>query len=472
MSETDMPKMLRMLHHVGKVVNSLDDSQEVIDLLVEVVTETMNVDRCSIMLIDPHSRALAIRASRGLDAGVVHDCRIKVGEGIAGWVAAHGEPLLIKDVDKDPMFNSRRSASASNYVTKSLLSVPLISREQTAGVINVNNKRDGKNFNETDKAALIVVAGFVAIALDKAKMHQIAQQKEQLDAEVEAARRIQEMICPAGIPSFKNIDVEATNLPAGVVAGDFYDVTSAPDGKVWVVIGDVCGKGLAASLYMAAVVSYFRALYRYHDSPSGLVSAVNQLLSGEGTETIFVTACLLMFEERGKTVTLTTAGHPEALFRPAGRDEIHALSSDKGPPLGIDGEAIFSELSKPFLPGDQLLLYTDGVTEAAGESGGFFGTERLRSVMGQHRGGSGELLQDVLHAVYEFAGSQALRDDLTLVAIREPAAVITSPEAHDSTGRPRGDRHAARRGDGCLPLLRGRRAGQGSGLPPRASRRR
>lgn len=283
---------------ISRVVSSLEDSQQVLDSLVKLVIGTMRVANCSIMLIDRATQTLQIKASQGLEENIIRTYRDKVGEGIAGWVAAQGEPLIVPDIDKDPRFHARPREGRDRYQTRSLLSVPLILRLQVMGVLNVNNKLDGGSFDAADQAVLQVVARFVTISLDKAQMREIVAQKERLDSELQAARKIQEIMLPHEFPQNRGVDIAGRNLPAEKVAGDFYDVIATPDGMLWMIIGDVCSKGLSSALYMARVVSYFRVVSGYQRSPSGLLREINNLLSRESTDVTFVTVCVLMLDKR------------------------------------------------------------------------------------------------------------------------------------------------------------------------------
>jgi len=424
MARDKVPRILQMLDDISNVVNSLDDSDQVCNSLVELVCDTMNVATCSIMLIDPETQVMTIKVSKGLARNIIDSYQAKVGEGIAGFVAATGEPLLVPDVEKDPRFAPRRIADGKRYNTRSLLSVPLILHDRPVGVINVNNKLDGSAFDAADEAVLRVVARFVTIALDKAQMREIILQKERIDAELDAARRIQELILPRDFQAGTDVEVVARNLPARTVAGDFYDVIHSPTGELWITIGDVCGKGLGAALYMARVVGYFRAVCAYHRSPAELVTGVNEQLAHESTDVTFVTACVMMLDKDRETLTLTAAGHHAPLyFNPADRS-VTLFESRGGPPLGVEAGASFDEVQRAFLPGERFLMYTDGITEAANGEGELFGLDRVREIMAARSDDGDALLESLIEAVNRFAGSEARQDDLTLITLRK----LPSPE--------------------------------------------
>jgi sigma-B regulation protein RsbU (phosphoserine phosphatase) len=291
--------------------------------------------------------------------------------------------------------------------------------ERAVGVINVNNKLDGTRFDGADQAALNVVARFVTIAMNKAQMREIVMQKQRFDVQLQAARRIQDILLPHVFPEGKGVEIAATNLPAAAVAGDFYDVIPAPSGELWVLVGDVCSKGLPAALYMARVLSYFRVVSGYHHAPGELLRAVNDLLCRESQEVTFATVCVLMFDKPRQTVTIATAGHPDPLlYRPQKR-AVKPLEGAGGPPLAIQEGARFEERRVRFGVGQVLLAYTDGVTEARNARGRLFGLERLQRVLRVHHSKCTELLQAVVSEVQKFTRPEEIRDDLTLVALRK-----------------------------------------------------
>ncbi len=414
--ERDLSSTLAIIHQMTNVISSIDDTEEVLSSLVELVSRMLHVANSSIMLIDVEENALRIRAAHGLEPEIIKNYRGKLGEGIAGWVAQKGEPLLITDVTTHPLFKGR---SRDRYSTKSLLSVPLMAGDQKViGVINVNNKEDEEIFDQADLLLLRTVSYFVGMTLERARMQKIAREKDRLDRDLLTARRIQEVILPKGNQSLGNLDVSAYNLPAHSVAGDFYDLIKLQNGSLCMVLGDVCGKGLPAALYMARVVSYFRAMARHHDSASALTAEVNSLLADEFSENTFATATVIMVDPLSGRASACIAGHQPPLHRPAGATHVTAIETKDGYPLGVDSNGKFDSLEFSMDPGDMLLLYTDGATEATNEAGELFQTDRLCRVIMDHDGDANGLVRNVIGAVQSFANGTGLTDDLTLVAVR------------------------------------------------------
>ncbi len=404
-----------MLKEISDVVNNIDDPQSVLDSLARMVTSMLNVGKCSLMLIEPGTDALRIHAAHGLDPVIAKSFTGKVGEGISGWVAQTGRPLLVENIEDHPLFKRR---SRSGYSTRSLLSVPLRFRNEVLGVLNVNNKNDSNTFTKADELLLSVVANFVVIALEKARMREVEKQKRQLDAELCVAREIQESILPRKFPSHPHFEVAARNLAARAVAGDFYDIVSLENDSLVVVLGDVCGKGVPAALYMARVMSYFRAVAHVKHTTEEIMVFVNDLLAVEWTERTFVTAAVLLFKRDGSGVSLSSAGHLPVIHFSKATGRARMVQTSTGLPLGVYAGADFSSEEINMEQGDYLVLYTDGVIESRGEDQTMFGDDRLVRAIESCSGSAEELLERTLGAVKEFSGQRPQNDDLTVVVVK------------------------------------------------------
>jgi len=415
-SKRDLSSTLAIIHQMTNVISSIDDTEEVLSSLLDLVSRMLRVANCSIMLIDPEENVLRIRAAHGLEPEIVEKYRGKLGEGIAGCVAREGEPLLITDVTTHPLFKGR---PRGRYTTRSLLSVPLMAGgNKVIGVINVNNKENEEVFDQADLLLLRTVSHFVGMTLERARMQDIAREKDRLDQDLATARRIQEVILPESNQSFGTLDVAAHNLPARGVAGDFYDLITLRNGSLCMVLGDVCGKGLPAALYMTRVVSYFRAMARHHESADALTTAVNSLLAEEFSDNTFATATIVIVDPESGVGSLCIAGHQPPLHRVRDAARVTPLNTRDGYPLGVDPDDGFDVLKFSMAPGDMLLLYTDGATEATNEAGELFQTDRLCRVMLDHEGDADSLVRNVLGAVQSFANGTDLADDLTLIAVQ------------------------------------------------------
>jgi len=162
-------QLRKSLYHVGQAMRSSQDIDNILELILDVAIEMLDAEMGSLMLLEPGGEELTIRVARGLEERVLRTARIKLGEGVSGWVAKQGVPLLVPDIDADPRFPKRRT---DRYTTDSLISVPLVARGKSIGVINVNNKTSGDIFSREDLEVLSTVASNAAVAIENAVLQE------------------------------------------------------------------------------------------------------------------------------------------------------------------------------------------------------------------------------------------------------------------------------------------------------------
>lgn len=246
-------------------------------------------------------------------------------------------------------------------------------------------------------------------------------QGARIESELQIARQTQLGLLPHvfNLPHHPvEVDIHASIEPAREVGGDFYDVIHLKDGRVGVVIGDVSGKGVPASLHMAITKSLIEATARHGAlAPNEVLERVNQELARNNEQMVFITVFLAILDPATGILTYSNAGHnPPLLLREGGRVE---LVSGRGVALGVDEDATYVQWTIPMQPQDSLLLYTDGVTEAFNPQEEMFDETGLKTAMAGMRGHSSrDLVQQIVQAVQTFADGAPQSDDLTLMAIR------------------------------------------------------
>ncbi len=153
---------------IGKTLVSIKDPGEQMTLIVKTIMTVMRAKICSLMLVDPETKMLKIKASQGLSKEIIRDTKIKIGEEISGWIAKEGQPLLVEDVEEDPRFKRRNK---EKYLTKSLLSAPLRTSEGVIGVLHVNNKISGEIFDYDDLLLLSALGNQIALSIENAQLN-------------------------------------------------------------------------------------------------------------------------------------------------------------------------------------------------------------------------------------------------------------------------------------------------------------
>jgi sigma-B regulation protein RsbU (phosphoserine phosphatase) len=249
------------------------------------------------------------------------------------------------------------------------------------------------------------------IAKGQIKRTELRRERE----EVEEAKAVGEALLPRTIPEVPGMDIAATSQPMRALSGDYFDVLELGAGKLGLCIGDVIGKGVPAALLMSNVQATVRALAAASVAPSELAAKVNRSVHRNTTPGKFATFCYCVLDLREHTITYTNAGHcPAILVRASG--EVERLAAG-GAVLGVFPEWPYEQATVPLVSGDRLVLFTDGVTEAANARDEEFGEERLAQLTSALRDrGAHELKNRILQTVASFTGGRA-QDDATLVVV-------------------------------------------------------
>ncbi len=343
-------------------------------------------------------------------------------EGIVGAVVQTGRGQLIADAGVDQRVVVHEDAALR---VRSLIAVPLQFRDKFFGVLAVANSADGEPFTQTDFSLMQSLAEQAALALHNAEFLHFQLEKRQLDLDLSLASGIQQMLLPKAPPQVPGLDIDARYTPAQKVSGDFYDLFALPGNRLGVAVADVSGKGIPASLLMAMCRTDLRQIAPRHVSPAQTLAELNRTLGGD-LRGMFITILYAVIDPVRGEVTFARAGHELPLFSrrdPATGMPAGEYVGSEGMPVGLVPDEIFSAViadrTEPFGPGDALVLYTDGLTEAPNEEDKEFSNARLAdAVRTLHTRNARELNDGILETVHRFAGTVPLRDDLTLVTVK------------------------------------------------------
>jgi sigma-B regulation protein RsbU (phosphoserine phosphatase) len=308
---------------------------------------------------------------------------------------------------------------------RSLIAVPLQFRDRFFGVLAVANSADGEPFTMADFSLMQSLAEQAALALNNAEFLHFQIEKRQLDLDLSLASGIQQMLLPKAPPQMEGLDIDARYTPAQKVSGDFYDLFALSDTRLGVAVADVSGKGIPASLLMAMCRTNLRQIAPRFQSPAQTLAELNRALGGD-LRGMFITILYAVIDTGRGEVTFARAGHELPLFSRRDRATgvpVGAYIGSEGMPVGLVPDDVFSAVIEDriesFRTGDALVLYTDGLTEAPNEEDKeFSGTRLADAVHALHTRSARELNDGILESVHRFAGSAALRDDLTLVTIK------------------------------------------------------
>jgi len=412
---------LRMLLDITKTISRSLDLQEVLDLVMDTLDSLIPYDAAGIYLVkhlrptdwqagDEETTVFHTEAVRGYDIADMQELHLKMGEGLIGHVAVSGRPFISPDVRKEPRYVNARARTRSEMVA------PIISNEEVIGVFDLESDELNAYVND-DLEVLMLLASQVAIIIEKVMLHDQLIEKQRLETQLEVARQVQLELLPARDPQVEGFDISAYNFPTEEVSGDYYDWVQIYDDQIGIVIADVSGKGVPAALLMAFLRASLRAASHIGYAPQVSMSKVNYLLWESIERNQFVTAFYGILDTTNRTLAYSNAGHnPPMLIDVDGTAHFEERG---GVPLGMFRDSRYYEYYATIAPGQILVLYTDGVTEAPNPSGEEYGRDRLAEAVRNVRDLPAREMIDVLHRdLIQWTDGQGAGDDVTFFILK------------------------------------------------------
>ena len=447
------------LLEISKALNSSLRLDDVLEKVIEAVLALTRAER-GILLLGEDADRMEIKVQRNFDASGADEARYS--STVVRDVVTRGEPRILTDAAQDERFSGQESIIGLSLRT--VMCVPLrLGRKRIAplragaaddataaadpsavatatateavsdgggvsgegfgttdlniiGVIYVDRRSPTRFFTAQDLALFESFASHAALAIENARLFEEALEKRRMETDLEVAREIQQSLLPHEFPELSWASIYGFNQPARQVGGDYYDVFLTEDGDLGFAVGDVSGKGVPASLVMSTLQSSFLAESSAHDDIAKVCERVNEFLVQRTTPERYATFFAARLMADG-TLLYVNAGHnPPMLLRDG---EVHRLSGG-GLPLGLFRGRTYELQKSELCPGDLLLVFTDGVTEANDPAENEFGEERLLEVVRANFDADvRELTEKVFAAIAEFSrGLHNPHDDITLLTVR------------------------------------------------------
>jgi len=396
-------ELVRLQKFAQRITASLD-LDEIVQRITEEVAASLGCVEINIYLHDATNRELVLSGTCGCSIhGKGH--RMKVGtEGMVGHVAATRQMRYAPDVTLDPYYK------ACEPDTRSEVAIPLHVESDLIGVFTASHcELDA--FSDAQLRLLQGLCSHIAVAVQNARrFHDEREQREIMSREAEEARLIQQALLPRSSPLIPGFRVSGLSIPAGAIGGDWYDFIPLSDGRWGLVLADVAGKGTAAALLMSATRGMLRSLAQTGSGPGEVLTRLNKLMVEDFPSGRFVTMVYAEFDPSTRKLRLANAGHLPPLL--VELDAHRWIATEYGLPLGI-ATSRFSETEITLGPQARLAIYSDGITEAALESGEEYGPERLLAQMQS----PDVSLESLLLDVRKFVNGTGLRDDATAILV-------------------------------------------------------
>ena len=406
---------LDLLYRISQTFNSSLDLTEVLNRVMDEVIAAVHAERGFLMLRDADG-TLVFCAARGLDRQTIEAPEFQVSRGVVERVASEGQSRLTRDAQSDTWLGPR--TSVMNLNLRSVLCAPLKLKDRVLGVIYVDNRLRAGIFTQDDLELLTAIAASATVAIENARLYQVAVDKGRLERELQVAREVQISLLPRQMPQLPGWEFAALWQPAREVAGDFYDFIHTEGGQLGMVIADVTDKGMPAALFMALARSTVRASLVQASSPADGLTHANRLLCADSANSMFVTLFYAQIEPATGDVVYVNAGHNPPLLYQAEPKQWVKLGRT-GMVLGVDEGQSYGQRDLQLQRGDFLFLYTDGVTEATNAQAQEFGEARIVDILSQNcQAEAAAIMMALDQALRDFIGSTAPFDDVTAVIVK------------------------------------------------------
>jgi sigma-B regulation protein RsbU (phosphoserine phosphatase) len=401
---------------IANLINSELSIGKILSNVMETTKKTFSADAISLLLIEKTTGDLTFQIALG-DVGdeIKEIYRLKKGQGIAGMVAKNGIPLNIEDVYQHPKF-FKKYDKKTNYRTRAMLCAPLKVRGEIIGVIQVINKLAKPFiFSHEELEMLITISSSVAIAIETANMHKFILQRETLERDLKLAKEVQKSFLPKALPKTKAYKFAALNQPALEIGGDFYNFFRLPHNKLGIVLGDVSGKGISASLFMARLTSDLQYYTLLYPEPGKLLTQINNILCERAKKGMFVTLVYLVLDTIKNRIQMANAGHLSPIYSDDNGLRLLGHDKKKGLPLGIIPDVEYEQETFEVQKNSSVTICTDGVIEARNKNGELFGIKRLLKVIEMQVNDPDLIVKKIICSVDKFTLTEGKSDDLTLL---------------------------------------------------------
>ena len=406
---TTNPQMQALIR-AGRELAGHRPLHELFEVIMDLSMEAVMAGRGVLMTLD--GEELIPRAARG--AG------FKISSTVRDRVLKEKSSLLVRDAQLDQALKAQ--VSIVQQRVRSMMAVPLQTNDHVIGLIYVDSPDMIREFTKEDLGLLTVMANVAAIRIEHARLNEIELVERAMSKELEQAAHIQMGLLPSAPPEAQGMDIAGRTAACRTVGGDYYDYLRFPDGRVGMIVGDVAGKGMPAALLMSSLQARVKVLFEDGDRLAEKITRLNKATSASCPDNRFITFFMAVADPATGDLVYTNAGHnPPVLVRkkPSATENGFDILEGGGMILGILPMAQYKEFQVRMEPGDILVLYSDGVTEAVNPSDEDFGEKRLAGLGASLRDSPAQQIVEAIHSeVAKFTQGAPPADDITVVVAR------------------------------------------------------
>jgi len=411
---------INLLYDFGESLGTVLNAQDICRIVLERGTELVSAAKALIMAADDNGTDMYVAASRGVEPKELEQgdsicravCRLVLREGKSQLLESAGQ--LTRDL------NGEEDLSICNrWYPFPLLCVPLNAKGKQLGVLIIWNKPSAEIFTAGDLKLLNAVASQAAISLYNSQLIEELKKSERVKRDMEIAERIQMSLLPSKPPDIAGLDLAGKCVPALNVGGDYFDYLPVSKDELAIVIADVSGHNIVATLGIAATRGVLRSEIMRNRSAGGVLTRTNRVIYEDlSAAELFISTFYAVFNRRTGVLTYANGGHNPPFIYHADKGRCATINAD-GMLLGVLNEVEFEERRIKINPGDILVLYTDGITEATDRNRKQFGEARLQRIIKKNHTLSGQqILDEVFRQVYNHSAGMTQRDDITMIIMK------------------------------------------------------
>ncbi len=407
------PEHLVTLYEITATMNASLDFDDALNNIMDSVLSVTKAQRGFLIAADEETESLSTLVVKGVQGETLE--RDGYSTTVVSEVMKTRQALLTNDAQFDARLQAGQSIIMRGL--RAVLCAPMLVQDRIVGILYVDTSMRAGNFSQADRDLLGAVAGQAGIALENARLYTVAVEKGRMERELQMASEIQQSLLPSMMPNLPGYEIAARWEAAREVAGDFYDAFSLGDDHFVTVIADVSDKGAPAALFMAVARTMIRSHSHAGLSPVETMARTNDLILEDAESGMFVTAYHSHFYANGMSRHVNAGHNPPLVYNHA--DNTVSFMPRGGRAIGWFPDNPLSEVMLELQPGDFIVFYTDGLTEAENLSRDFYGEERLvQVVMRSCTLTADEILGEILRDVMQFVDGAPPFDDLTIMVVR------------------------------------------------------
>lgn len=404
---------LKAVLEISKSLAGSVDLQGLLPRILKTLFEVFpHADRGCILLKDAAGKMIpaAQKHRRGEE-----DATVKLSRTILNKVLTEKTGVLSADAAGDAAFTG--SESISNLSIRSMMCVPMLGLDgEPMGVINIDTQNPLNQFKKEDLDLLLAVAGQAALSYESARLLVSHMERMKQESEMEIAKAVQIALLPSSMPKADGYQFFACYEAAQAVGGDYYDAFTLEDGRICLSFGDVAGKGVPGALVMSRMATVVQSTMKHVPDVGEAILAINEAMCSSMVEGRFVTYVLAVIDPKTNEMTLSIAGHMSPIIRKADGTLEEFAEDQIGLPIGVVDGFPYDVITRKLEPGELVVIYTDGVSEAMNPTGGLYGEDTVRNFTKRSWPNAEELGKALLTDVRKHANGRAQNDDITIMA--------------------------------------------------------